>query len=74
MNGEALFWDENDALGCTSPGCPSTSFQQGIGQIPGSESFAINGSSHLTPEPGGMILFGSGVIGMTWTLRRKMKL
>lgn len=71
-NGDPLFWDENDGVGCTSPGCPSTSYEQGIGQIPGSESFTINGSSRPTPEPGSMGLLGSGIIGVAGMLRRKM--
>jgi hypothetical protein len=73
INGDALFWDENNGVGCSSPGCPSTSYEQGIGEIPGSESFTLTGSSQPTPEPGSMILFGSGVLALTWTLRRKMK-
>jgi hypothetical protein len=73
INGDALFWDENDGVGCTSPGCPSTSYEQGIGQIPGSESFQLIGTPAAVPELGSMVLFGSGILGLTWTLRRKMK-
>jgi hypothetical protein len=70
-NGDALFWDENDGVGCTSPGCPSTSYEQGVGQLPGSESFQIIGTAQTTPEPGSIVLFGSGLVGVLGILRRK---
>jgi hypothetical protein len=71
--GQALFWDENDGVGCGSPGCPSTSYEQGIGQLSGSESFQINGTTQGTvPEPGSMVLFGSGLIAVAGAMRRKI--
>lgn len=71
-NGDPVYWDENSGEGCTSPGCPSQAFQNTTGTIP-SESFTILGSAGgggSTPEPGSLLLFGSGVAGMVAWLRR----
>jgi len=70
-NGDEVYWDENDGQGCTSPGCPSQAFQSINGTIP-SESFTIFGTvgGGSTPEPGSLLLFGSGVAGVVAWLRR----
>jgi hypothetical protein len=43
-----------------------------VGTIP-SEAFTINESvTGITPEPSGIVLFGSGQIGLAGILRRKL--
>jgi hypothetical protein len=72
--GDPVYWDENDGVGCHSPGCPSEATESFTGSIP-SEAFSILGSSSgtgSTPEPGSLFLFSSGVIGVAALLRRKL--
>ena len=48
--GNPLYWDENDGVGCKSSGCPSQAYDtydNGVGTI-GSETFDITGSSTTT--------------------------
>ena len=68
-----LYWDENSGVGCTSPGCPSTAQENTLGSIP-SEAFTVSGvpSPGTTPEPGSIILLGSGILGLSVVLRRKL--
>lgn len=55
------FWDENDG--------PSQVY--GLNQVPGgSNAFTIYG----TPEPGTILMFGSGLLGVAGVLRRKLML
>jgi hypothetical protein len=64
----SFFWDENDG--------PSTAYEDPffLGGI-GSQSFNIYGSGGTTtPEPGTLMLLGSGVAGLAGLLRRKIKL
>jgi hypothetical protein len=71
-NGDYFFWDENSGKGCGGNGCPSQASENTLGTIP-SESFTITGSgSGTTPEPGGFILLGSGMLGLAGVLRRKL--
>ena len=66
--GDPVYWDENRG--------PSRASEGSLGSIP-SESFTILGSTTTTgttgttPEPGAVILFGSGALGMLGILRRK---
>jgi hypothetical protein len=80
-DGDPVYWDENSGVGCTSPGCPSQA--EGNNCIPGthggyscipSESFSLYGdvSGTTVPEPGSVVLFGSGFVGMVGVLRRKL--
>jgi len=71
-NGDPVYWDENSGAGCDSPGCPSQASESALGTIP-SESFDITGTSGggTTPEPGSIILFGSGILGISGMLRLK---
>lgn len=65
--GYPVYWDENDG--------PSTAYQQGNGNSPytiGSQAFDVYGVP--TPEPGSLMLLGSGVIGLAGMLRRKISL
>src|SRR5208337_90003 len=75
--GNAVYWDENDGVGCGGSdghglNCISSAYSAGIGTIP-SESFTIqgNGSGGATPEPTSLLMFGSGVIGLGGLPRRR---
>ncbi len=80
-NGDPVYWDENSGVGCTSPGCPSQAEGNnciagphgGYSCIP-SESFTLYGdvNGSTVPEPGSIVLFGSGFLGAVVTLRRKL--
>jgi hypothetical protein len=65
-SGDPVYWDENNG--------PSEGKQAYEGTIP-SESFNLIGNSGggSTPEPGGIVLFGSGVIGLGTVLRRRIR-
>ena len=62
-----------------SSGCPSSAQENTLGSIP-SEAFTLSGpgsTSSVTdggtsPEPGSIMLFGSGVLGLAAFLRRKL--
>ncbi|MGC2110305.1 MAG: PEP-CTERM sorting domain-containing protein [Candidatus Korobacteraceae bacterium] len=74
-SGDPVYWDENSGVGCQSQGCPSQATNGAIGTIP-SEAFTLSGSSTTTttgttPEPGSILLFGSGVLGLAGILLRK---
>jgi hypothetical protein len=64
-SGDPVYWDENNG--------PSEGKQAFEGTIP-SESFNIIGNSGTgsTPEPGAIVLFSSGVVGLGTVLRRKL--
>jgi len=80
-NGDPVYWDENSGVGCTSPGCPSQAQENdciagahgGYSCIP-SESFTLYGeaSGATVPEPGSIVLFGSGFLAAVGVLRRKL--
>ena len=60
-----IYWDENDG--------PSMATNGSIGSIP-SESFTLTGTSSggTTPEPGSILLFGSGALALAGAVRRKV--
>jgi hypothetical protein len=66
--GDPVYWDENRG--------PSWASEGSLGSIP-SESFTILGASTTTtttgttPEPGSVMLFGSGAVGLLCFLGRK---
>ena len=63
-NGDPVYWDEN-----SGPSSASVNF---LGTLP-AESFSILGTSGSTvPEPGSLLLFASGVVGIAGMLRRKI--
>lgn len=65
-SGDPVYWDENSG--------PSMASQNSLGTIP-SESFTISGDINgSTPEPGSILLFGSGVIAGVGFWRRKSNL
>ena len=75
-DGDPIFWDENSGVGCTSPGCPSSASENSLGTIP-SESFTVFGSASTSttgtvPEPGSVMLVGSGILAIAGTIRRKL--
>jgi len=76
-SGDPVYWDENDGVGCTSPGCPSIASNDSVGTL-GSESFTLVGNSSTTtttgtvPEPGSLVLFASGALGLAAVVRRKL--
>jgi len=70
-SGDPVYWDENSGIRCHSPGCPSQTWIA-EGTIP-SEAFTIEGNSNgTTPEPSSITLLGSGILGLTVLLRRKL--
>jgi len=74
-NGDPVFWDENGGIGCggsdgKGANCPSMASESAIGTIY-SEAFTIT-SGGSTPEPGSIVLFGSGILGLAGALRRKL--
>ena len=70
-SGDPVYWDENSGVGCTSPGCPSQATES-FEPIP-PESFTLYGSPGGTaPEPGTIMLFGSGMLGLAGVLRRRL--
>jgi len=71
-NGDPVYWDENAG--------PSMASENSVGSVP-SESFTVLGSfttgfdvtvTGTTPEPGSMMLFGSGIIAACSFLCRKL--
>jgi len=75
QQGNPLYWDENNGVGCMpKPGCPSMASSNEVGTIP-SESFDIFGpaGNGTTPEPGSVVLFGSGMLVLAEAWRRKLK-
>ncbi|MGO9518229.1 MAG: PEP-CTERM sorting domain-containing protein [Candidatus Korobacteraceae bacterium] len=68
-SGDPVFWDENSGAGCHGAGCPSMASESTVGTI-ASEAFTLE-YVETTPEPGSIVLFGSGILGMTGVLRRK---
>jgi PEP-CTERM motif len=71
-NGDPVYWDENSGVGCPSPGCPSSAFENTLGSIP-SEAFTLTGDKGTTtPEPSSILLFASGILGVAGVLRRKL--
>ncbi len=66
-SGDPVYWDENSG--------PSSASESSVGTIP-SEAFTIDGTSSggTTPEPGSILLFGSGILGVAGMVRRKLRL
>lgn len=74
-DGNPVYWDENNGVGCHSLGCPSQAVEGSVGTIP-SESFSILGSQSgtgTTPEPTSLALFASGTLGVAGWIRRRYK-
>ena len=75
-DGDPVYWDENAGVGCHSVGCPSLPSENSLGTIL-SESFTMlgtvqTGTGGSTPEPGTLVLFGTGVLGVIGLMRRKL--
>ncbi len=74
--GNPAYWDQNAGVGCHSQGCPSIASNGGImdATLP-SEAFSVLGTAGgggSSPEPGSLVLFGSGVAASVTLLRRKL--
>jgi len=61
-NGDAGFWGQNNGA--------SLAREHGVGAIP-SEAFTLFDDSGITPEPGTIALFGSGLVLLAAGMRRK---
>jgi hypothetical protein len=74
-SGDPVYWDENSGAGCGGTGCPSSASESAVGTIP-SEAFTVNipcgFECGASPEPGSIMLFGSGILGLAGVLRRKL--
>jgi hypothetical protein len=75
-SGDPVYWDENSGAGCGGTGdgknCPSQASESAIGTIP-SEAFTIGAqTTGRTPEPGSILLFASGILGLAGVLRCKL--
>jgi PEP-CTERM motif len=82
-SGDPAYWDENSGVGCMGAGCPSMGYVNTVGTIP-SEAFTMEGGfcgarnnnspdcGPPTPEPSGIMLFGSGILGIVGVLRRNL--
>ncbi len=80
--GNPLYWDENSGVGCMSEGCPSLAQESTLGTIP-SEAFTLSGACGVgqnspdcgppTPEPGSLLLFGSGIVSLVGMWRMKIR-
>ncbi len=69
-NQGGVYWDQNDG-----PSTASTYYDGTFLDAVESESFEIDGTtSSTTPEPGTLVLFGSGLLGMAGLIRRKVRL
>jgi len=68
----ALYWDENDGVGCSGTGCPSAAFQTFTGTIP-SESFTLSTSIPIPEPEGTMVLFGGGIFTFAGILVRRLR-
>ena len=52
--------------------CPAQASESAVGTIP-SEAFTINSTPPPpVPEPGGILLFGSGIVALAGVLRGKL--
>ena len=75
-SGDPVDWDENSGAGCggldgQGTNCPSLASESAVGTIP-SEAFTLGNQGQGTPEPGGIVLFASGILGLAGVLRRKL--
>lgn len=72
-SGDPVYWDQNSGVGCTGTHCPSLADELSVGSIP-SEAFTISGTTtSTTPEPSGIMLLSSGIVGVAGILRRKLR-
>jgi hypothetical protein len=72
-SGDPIFWDINNG--------PSTAYENTLGNVNGyvfpgtnSDAFTINPSTATTPEPGTMLMFGTGALGLLGAVRRRFSI
>jgi len=77
--GNPMFWDENSGVGCTGTGgganCPALASESAVGTIPSEDPDFFgytSGGGGQTPEPGSILLFGSGMVALAGVLRRRL--
>jgi len=81
-SGDPAYWDENSGVGCGGDngmggGCPSVGYENTVGTIP-SEAFSFfgicgsGGCGPPVPEPGSVILLGSGILALAGLMGRKL--
>ena len=73
-SGNPVYWDENRGAGCGGNMCPSSASESSVGTIP-SEAFTLYSTlccGPPVPEPGSILLFGSGILGLVGLLRSKL--
>ena len=70
-SGDPVYWDENSGVGCGGSGCPSSASESALGTIPSEAVTVGGGTSGTTPEPGTILLFGTGALGLIGALRRR---
>jgi len=64
----SVYWDENDG--------PSAAYYTwyGVSNPMGSEAFNIYGTTAATPEPGTLLMFGTGALGLFGAFRRRFSI
>ena len=80
VNTNGVFWDQSDGpsvayqntLGALAQGVGNCGGISGAGGPSCSESFQIVGDNTATPEPGSLMLFGSGILAVVGVLRRRL--
>ena len=74
LNSGTVAWDE--PFGNSGSGGPAGCAYRRNGVLgsceTGGESWVLSGSTTSTPEPGSLILLGSGLIGVVGVLRRRL--
>jgi hypothetical protein len=74
QDGASIGWDINAGRGCSSTGCPLLAVDE-TGTPIAAEAFTIYSEvgQQPTPEPGGLLLMGTGAVGIARAVRRKVR-